>query len=126
MRHEFSISFFSAVMVPCGGGGGGIEQAQMALECRSAASSSLQDMFASTQHKPRVGHESTQNKQGPHRPPPAPAWSSSDSLSAACTLAAPLTISALSSRHFLISRFSLSCDLRSARKTCGRRSAGAD
>jgi hypothetical protein len=51
MRHEFSISFFSAVMV---------------------------------------------------------AWSSSLSFSAACTFAAPLTISEFNSRHFLISRFSLS------------------
>lgn len=39
---------------------------------------------------------------------PMVAWSSSDSFRAACTLAAPVTISAFSSRHFLISRFSLS------------------
>ena len=33
-------------------------------------------------------------------------WSSCESLSAVCTLAAFETISELSSRHFLISRFS--------------------
>mmetsp|Transcript_7021 Transcript_7021/g.17157 ORF Transcript_7021/g.17157 Transcript_7021/m.17157 type:complete len:214 (-) Transcript_7021:180-821(-) len=42
-------------------------------------------------------------------------WSSCESLSAVCTFAAFATISELSSRHFLISRFSDSCDLRSAR-----------
>ena len=42
-------------------------------------------------------------------------WSSCDSFSAVCTLAALETISELSSRHFLMSRFSLSCDFLSAR-----------
>mmetsp|Transcript_22991 Transcript_22991/g.48188 ORF Transcript_22991/g.48188 Transcript_22991/m.48188 type:complete len:408 (-) Transcript_22991:172-1395(-) len=37
-------------------------------------------------------------------------WSSWESLSAVCTLAALATISWFSSRHFLIRRFSLSCD----------------
>ena len=39
-------------------------------------------------------------------------WSSSLSFSAVCTLAALATISAFSSRHFLMSRFSLSVAVR--------------
>mmetsp|Transcript_44142 Transcript_44142/g.104525 ORF Transcript_44142/g.104525 Transcript_44142/m.104525 type:complete len:213 (+) Transcript_44142:2218-2856(+) len=42
-------------------------------------------------------------------------WSSCDSFSAVCTFAAFATISWFSSRHFLINRFSLSCDFLSAR-----------
>mmetsp|Transcript_28676 Transcript_28676/g.66478 ORF Transcript_28676/g.66478 Transcript_28676/m.66478 type:complete len:216 (-) Transcript_28676:8-655(-) len=43
------------------------------------------------------------------------AWSSLDRLRAVWTLVALDTISAFSSRHFLIKRFSLSCDFLSAR-----------